>query len=266
MQLFILISGGVFGLLVGSFLNALVYRLKIGESIVLKRSHCPSCSHTLAWYDLVPILSYFILLRRCRHCKKKISFQYPLVELATGILFIFITAHVLHVFPIESQVLFFIFYFLFLGSIFAGLFTIFIYDLKHYLIPDVVLFPLVGFTFLYRLIEIPDFEVFFLALLSGFLASSFFLALFLVSRGRWMGFGDVKLVFFMGLFLGYPNILVALFVAFMSGAIIGMALLTLKRKKLKSQVPFAPFLIAGTFVAFFWGQAILDWYFSLIFL
>ncbi len=92
----------------------------------------------------------------------------------------------------------------------------------------------------------------------------FFLAIVLVSRGKWMGLGDVKLAFLMGLFLGFPNILIALFFAFLIGAIIGVGLILAKRKTLKSEVPFGPFLVTGTFIALFWGPTIIDWYLNFV--
>jgi leader peptidase (prepilin peptidase)/N-methyltransferase len=97
----------------------------------------------------------------------------------------------------------------------------------------------------------------------GILPAFVFLAIVLLSQGKWMGMGDVKLAFFMGLFLGFPHILVALFVAFLTGAIIGVGLIALKKKKLKSEIPFGPFLIFGTFVALFWGNEIVQWYLNL---
>ncbi|TSC54172.1 MAG: leader peptidase (prepilin peptidase) / N-methyltransferase, partial [Parcubacteria group bacterium LiPW_30] len=139
------------------------------------------------------------------------------------------------------------------------LIIIFVYDLKHYIIPDKVLFPAIGIVFLEQLIfsfRFLDFN----PLWAGLGAGAFFLFFFLVSGGRWMGFGDVKLAFFMGLFLGFPNIVVALFLAFFLGAIIGVGLIIFGSKNLKSEVPFGPFLITGTFIALFWGQEIIQWY------
>jgi len=146
----------------------------------------------------------------------------------------------------------------------CSMIVIFVYDLKHYLIPDNVLFPAIIITFMYRLfsgvfignweLEIGHF------LLAALIASGFFLSIFLISRGKWMGFGDVKLAILLGLVLGFPNILVALFLSFFFGAIIGIILMSLKKKGLKSEVPFGPFLIAGTIIALFWGSQIVSWY------
>jgi len=145
------------------------------------------------------------------------------------------------------------------------LIIIFVYDLKHYIIPDGVIYPAIlvssiwYFVFgiflnLYTKYEILN------TIYSALGAALFFLMIVLVSRGKWMGVGDIKLAVLMGLLLGFPNILVALFLAFFIGAIIGVGLILAGKKTLKSEVPFGPFLVAGTFLALFWGQSILNWY------
>jgi prepilin signal peptidase PulO-like enzyme (type II secretory pathway) len=155
------------------------------------------------------------------------------------------------------------------------LIIIFVYDLKHFIILDKIIFPAIAITVLYRLFGILNFSHWPLIgtsfqwieignfLGAAFAASLFFLAIVLVSKGRWMGMGDVKLAFLMGLFLGFPNILAALFFAFFIGAIIGVGLILAKKKTLKSEVPFGPFLVVGTFIALFWGERIINWYLNL---
>ena len=155
------------------------------------------------------------------------------------------------------------------------LIIIFVYDLKHYIIPDAVIYPAIAIAFLYQLFRMLNFVNWNLfgiwnvesgilrPISSAFLASLFFLAIVFLSQGKWMGLGDVKLAFLMGLFLGFPNILVALFLAFFIGAIIGIGLIISGKRTLKSEVPFGPFLITGTFIALFWGNQITNWYLSL---
>lgn len=269
MTFFIVIMSGLFGFLIGSFANALIYRLRSGESMMRGRSHCTSCNRTLAWYDLVPILSFIILRGQCRYCRNSISLQYPIVELASAVLFVFIAWHATQLFNPFSESLSYIFYSFFLFFVFSGLLVIFVYDIKHYLIPDKVLFPLIVLSALWHVVSVLfvdsyDYTMLLNALGAAGAVTAFFFALFFFSRGAWMGFGDVKLVFFMGLFLGYPTIFVALFFAFTSGAIIGAVLIALQRKSLKSQVPFGPFLITGTFVAFFWGAQLVQWYLDIL--
>ena len=248
----------IFGLVVGSFLNCVIYRLEKNKSFLKGRSFCPYCKHVLKSQDLIPVFSFLILKGKCRYCRKHISWQYPLVEIATGFLFLLISNFQ---FPISNFQILLNLCFLFLVSCF--LIIIFVYDLKHYIIPDKVVYPAILIAFIY-LIAAHDLRLMIYALLSAFLASGFFLFIILVSKGKWMGLGDVKLAFFMGLFLGFPNILAALFFAFLIGAIIGVGLILKGRKTLKSEVPFGPFLVIATFIAFFWGRILIDWYLNLV--
>ena len=247
----------LFGLVIGSFLNCVIYRIENNQSFLKGRSYCPKCKHTLSWQDIIPVFSFLFFKGKCNYCHKKISIQYPLVEIATGLAFLLIFNFLYQDNILPSWInLAFLFY------VACILIIIFVYDLKHYIIPDKVLFPAIAIVFLYQLIfsfRLLDFN----PLWSGLAACAFFLFVFLVSGGRWMGFGDVKLAFFMGLFLGYPNILVALFLAFFLGAIIGVGLIIFGNKNLKSEVPFGPFLITGTFLALLWGKEIISWYTNL---
>jgi len=258
MDIFLGILVVLFGLCVGSFLNCLLYRLEIGESFLKGRSYCPACKHPLGWLDLIPVISFLWLGGKCRYCKAKISWQYPLVEIITAAIFLFIWYVQFASYSLQSVIsLFFSWY---LAASFIG---IFVYDLRHFIIPDKLLFPAIAATVVYQAATNYQY-LFFNSLWAGLGAFTFFLAIFLLSRGLWMGFGDVKLAFLLGLILGFPNIVTGLFLAFLFGAIIGVALLMLQKKGLKSEVPFAPFLIAGTFVAMFWGQELLRWYSSLL--
>jgi len=247
-NVFIFILG--LGLAVGSFLNCVIYRLESNQSFLTGRSFCPKCKHVLAWYDLVPVLSFLWLSGKCRYCKKPISLQYPLVELATSLLFVLLFWH----FGLVIDLMFG-----FLIS--AFLVIIFVYDLKHYLIPDKVIYPAISVALVYDLL-ISDIHGMSEILISAFGAAAFFAVIVFGSRGRWMGAGDIKLAFLTGLLLGWPNILVALFFAFFSGAIIGIGLILANRKSFKSEVPFGPFLVAGTLIALFWGERIINWYLS----
>ncbi|MBU3942406.1 prepilin peptidase [Patescibacteria group bacterium] len=237
----------ILGLFIGSFLNCFVYRLHEKEPFVTGRSFCPKCRHNLSWLDLVPVFSFLFLKGKCRYCQKKISIQYPLAELLTALIFFL-------VFTYYSINLFWL-------VITSFLIIIFIYDLKYFLIPDSVLFIAIFLTLFYLIIS-P-------VLIAGYLwaalgASGFFLAIYLISRGKWIGFGDVKLAILMGLLVGFPNILIALFSAFLLGAIVGLGLISLKKKTLKSEVPFGPFLIIGIYIALFFGDKIINWYMNML--
>jgi len=280
----------LFGLTIGSFLNAAIYRLGTGESVINARSHCPKCGHILAWHELVPVISFILQKGRCRECGKTISWQYPIVEIATSLLFLLIFNFQFSIFNEFSSSNFQFLNLAYFAIITCGLVIIFVFDLKHYIIPDKIIYPLTGLVFFYRIFEFLEFnnwnlfgnwkllaprsfseggeienlELLLNPLYSAVLAFSFFALIYFFSKGRWMGFGDAKLAFFMGLFLGWPKILVALFIAFILGGIIGIMLIAARKKSLKSQVPFGPFLITGTFIAMFWGDWIIRWYLGLI--
>ncbi len=252
---------GLLGLVIGSFLNCVIYRLEKEESL-RGRSYCPHCNHTLSWKDLFPVLSFVFLRGKCRYCHKKISIQYPVVEISTGLIFLLIFNFQ---FPVFSFInLIFLFY------IASALMVIFVYDIKHYVIPDAVLLFAIAITFACQLI----FETHFLlfnslwAALGAFL---FFWVIYFFSKEKWMGFGDCKLAVLLGLLLGFPKIIAGLFLAFLFGAIIGISLMILSlpagkgKISLKSQLPFAPFLIVGTYVAMFFGNHIIQWYLHFIF-
>ena len=244
------------GLAVGSFLNSVIYRLEKKESIIKARSYCPYCKKTLSWFELIPLMSFILQRGKCRHCKKPILLQYPLVELATGILFVLCGWYFL------PNILDSIFYIL----VSSCLIVIFVYDLKHYIIPNEVVYSGIILAFLYQL----QFSIFqpmagnFGPFISAILVGSFFLAIILISKGRWMGMGDVKLAVFMGLVLGWPGILVALFLAFLIGAFTSVILIIFKKKTLKSEIPFGPFLAGATLVAIFWGNILINWYLNLL--
>lgn len=241
----------VFGLAIGSFLNAVVYRMEVGGSIVTQRSRCPKCGHILSWYELFPVLSFAAQLGKCRACKQKIAWQYPLVELAVAMLFVWLYLLVPQATPAYIAYLFFVS---------ASLAVIFIFDLKHYIIPNKVLYPLTAVVALFDFFTYGfSKELAYHALAAG-MASGFFLLLYLGSKGTWIGFGDVKFAVFMGLFLAPWSVLVALFLSYFIGAVAGGVVLLLGRKGLQSEIPFGPFLIAGTFISFAYGEALIDWY------
>ncbi len=257
----------LFGLVVGSFLNVVIFRLESGEQVARGRSHCQYCRHTLEWHDLIPVLSFLALGGKCRYCKKKLSIQYPLVELATGMLFVFTVQFFdIRYLIFDIKNLLTISYYLFITS---ALIVIFVYDFRHYIIPDKIVYSAIVITFLYQLAisqyPISNIQYFISFILAAFLASGFFFAIVVITKGAGMGGGDVKLAFLMGLALGWPKILAALFLTFTIGAICGIILIALKRKKFKSEIPFGPFLVLGTFAALFWGEEIVKWYAGYLF-
>lgn len=261
----------IIGLAVGSFLNVVIYRLYTGKSFLVGRSCCPKCKKVLAWYDLIPLVSFAKTLGKCRYCGKKINSQYPLVELTTGLLFVLVVLYQPIAFSLGNLLT--ICYLLFAICI---LVVIFVYDLKHFIIPDKVIYPAIFLAFSYQSIKLLwlDYSITPLVvsrvesllniLLAAGIAGGFFLSLVFFSRGRWMGWGDIKMACFMGLLLGWPNILVALMLSFVLGGIIGLGLILTKKKVFKSQIPFGPFLSAATLISIFWGNKLINWYLSFI--
>ena len=259
----------VFGLIIGSFLNCVIYRLALPKgrprrsrlATLRGRSFCPHCRHILSWQDLIPVFSFLILKGKCRYCHQKISLQYPIVEISTGLIFLLIFNFQFSIFNFQNLITT-----CFMLCVSCFMIVIFVYDLKHYIIPDKVIYPAIVLALIFNFqqfgpeLTAEGFSMIKFSILSAIGAAAFFLAIVLISRGQWMGIGDIKLAFFMGLFLSFPNILVALFLSFFIGAIIGIVLITARKKTLKSEVPFGPFLVIGTFLALFWGSELINWY------
>lgn len=245
----------VFGLVYGSFLNVIILRFDDWQSIVRGRSQCPNCQAQLRWYDLIPIVSYLTLKGRCRYCSRPISWQYPLVELATGLLlaggYWLIFSH--GAISLVWQVAAFISFTLALGSLVA----MFVHDLKEMMIPDFFAYIFLLFAGLFSLIyyQNPLFSIY--GALIGFLPIA---ALVYPSRGKWMGEGDLKLAAGLGLLAGYPHAIVFIALAFLIGGLYGAILLLTRQAKFGTAVPFGPFLIIGGLLALFWGQTVVGWY------
>jgi leader peptidase (prepilin peptidase) / N-methyltransferase len=241
----------ILGLIIGSFINVVIVRLDVAESI-LGRSHCPHCKARIRWYDNIPLFSFTMLKTRCRDCGEKISWQYPLVEIATGVIFALVGGYFFDIANPQSWLE--TFHYLF---IFSLLLVVFVYDLKFMEIPMIMIWIGTLWSVLYFLLA--DWMFFnpalgilssrlFSGILAGIIAFLFFFILSSVSKEKWMGMGDAYLAFLAGLIVGWPTILIVLMLAFATGAVVGMALIYLKKKTMKSQVPFAPFIVLGVFL------------------
>lgn len=249
-----MIIGGIvflFGLVIGSFLNVVIDRLPRSENIVWKPSHCDYCQKPLRWYELIPVISFLFLVGRCARCKKQLSIQYPIIELVSGISFVFIYSQAADVAGMVSLI--------FLFCLFLVLFII---DCKEQILPDELLIILLLFCILY-VFRMPQ-EARILHLLSGLGAGSGFLFLWLITRGRGLGFGDVKMSLLLGVLLGYPQIVIALYTAFLTGALVGAILIISKKAKMGSRIAFGPFLIVGTLVAYFCGGLLWEMWLTLL--
>jgi prepilin signal peptidase PulO-like enzyme (type II secretory pathway) len=262
----------VIGMIIGSFLNCVIWRSYCNESAAKGRSYCPKCRHQLAWFDLIPVLSFIFLKGRCRYCNDKISWQYPIVEITMGVFFV-VAAEIF-----SPGIFWGIFSFYNLVRLAAywivlsSLMVIFVTDIRWYFIPDgaivtgilaVLVLRVLDFGQIYYLLHRFDWEMIAGPLSAGFFVFLFFLSIFLVSRGAWMGFGDVKYSFLMGFLLGPADSLVGLFLSFFLGAILGLTLVLNKKKKISSEIPFGPFLVTGTLMAMFFSTPIITWYLSI---
>jgi len=271
MLIYILIF--IFGSSIGSFINALVYRLRKNMPIARgARSICPHCFVQLKWYENIPILSFIFLAGKCRSCQRKISWQYPLVETVTAVLFVISFSLAMKQWSNEATVSLFhcftvvVFYW----TTIYFLIVIFLYDLKYYLIPDKISIPAIGTVLFFQLIisfinnnyqlPITNYQ---LLVFSAIIGGGWFALQFFISKGKWVGGGDIRLGILMGLIVSWPQILTALFLSYVGGAVFAIPLLILKKKTLKSEIPFGVFLVPATIITMFWGERIISWYFSL---
>lgn len=254
----------ILGLLVGSFLNVCVYRYNTGLSIFSGRSKCFICSKELSFFELIPIFSFLFQRGKCRGCHARISIQYPIVEIMTAIFFTLVLYRQYIVSPLYSALpngdLYLLILFLFYLVIMSILIVVGVYDFKHKIIPDGLIysFILLGILKLFVFVIMFGYNsVFLYDLLAPFILSGFFLSLYLVSKGRWIGFGDVKLAFGIGAILGFISGASAIVLGFWTGALIYLLIMIMDKiffkknsLKLNSEVPFAPFLIAGFVISF----------------
>lgn len=268
----------IIGLIFGSFLNALEYRITEEKSMG-GRSFCPNCKHQLNFLDLIPVVSWLMLFGKCRYCNKKISFQYPLLEVLTAFSFILagiqtdlikslndylvtLTIDVSYLQIIEF-VLLSIIYFLFI--------LIALHDAKTKYVLSLYTYAALIFAFVYQMVTYTgnwDIVILWEYLLPIFIAAlipaSFFFALSFGSKGKWMGAGDAEIALSIGALLGITLILPAYYFAFIVGAAWSLVLIANKKAKMKSEVPLGPFLISGAFFAIIFGQQIIDWYAKII--
>ena len=249
----------LFGLLFGSFINAFVWRLHEGRNWVNERSECTHCHHVLAAKDLVPVLSWVWLRGKCRYCHKPID-DNPLVELTLPLLFV--ASYLWWPLPLHGQGLFdFIVWLLLL----IGFVILAVYDLRWLLLPNVVVFPVIGVSAAYVLSNVVFFHApvrnLLQAALGVVIVSGLFWVLFQVSKGRWIGFGDVKLAIALGLLAGTPaKAVLLLFFASFLGTLVALPLVAAGQAGRKTKLPFGPLLLAATVLVQLFGSDVIDWY------
>ncbi len=261
MEISLIIFITILGLIIGSFLNCLIWRLHTRESLG-GRSHCRNCKKMIAWYDNIPVISFLLLKGKCRECKTTISWQYPVVEIITAFLFVVtfyrITAFygVVETWQIQAW-LTLIRDWLFV----ATLVVVFVTDILWYLIFDEVVLPI---TIVIAFINLALGMSWQGLIVSVIIGSGFFLSQFILSRGRWIGGGDIRLGLLLGAALGWPLIIPAIFIAYILGAVVGIGLLIGGQKKLGAMLPLGTFLAIGAIITLFYGHQLLTMYLDLI--
>ena len=275
----------IFGLAFGSFFNVVAMRYD-GERFVFSskqiggRSHCPHCKRTLSWFELIPLASFLIQGGHCRTCRTRLSFAYPVTELVTGLIFVLVPWRVSVFYGVTGSAL--VALAALWVAVFCTLLLISQIDLRLGIIPDELTVLLVGLgaaiifvlqtgvqeplSFLWLpTIGLDASAGIWLSHVVGALVGVGFLgALWLLTKGRGMGMGDVKLALPLGLLLGWPDVIGAFVAAFVIGAVVGVAAIFAKRKTMQSAIPFGPFLALAVLVIFFWGQAIVQAYLRIV--
>lgn len=236
----------IFGAAIGSFLNVCIFRIPAKESIVKPLSQCPHCHHPIRIYDNIPIISFIILRARCRDCEGKISWQYPLVELITGILSLLLF---MKFGPTLNFLVFFIFT--------AVLLVISFIDLEHQIIPDILSLPGIPVFSLAAIfiVKVPWHEVLIGLLAGGGILFAIAFVYEWITKREGMGGGDIKLLALIGGFLGWKALIFVLLFSSFAGALVGVALMIIKRQDMKYAVPFGPFLSAAAIAYLFFGDA-----------
>jgi len=241
---------GLFGLLIGSFLNVCIYRLPLGQSLVSPPSRCTACGYSLRWYDNIPIVSWVMLAGRCRQCRAPISVQYPVVELVTGVLFA-VVAVVTPLGPLLVSRLLLV----------CILVTLFGIDLEHQILPNTITLPGIAAGLLFSLAGPPGLKAAVIGTLLGAgvlygIAWGYFLA----RREEGLGMGDVKMLAMIGAFLGWKAVLVTLLLSSFSGALVGVGLIAAQRGGMRLALPFGTFLAMGAMAAMLAGDPLVAWY------
>ncbi|MDQ3098428.1 MAG: prepilin peptidase [bacterium] len=299
MQFFYYIITFILGTAVGSFINNTAERLYRGEKIN-GRSHCEHCNKTLSASDLVPLFSYIFLKGKCRYCHTNLPKQYIIIEIITGIIFTLIYHLVSTKAFVSADYLnnsvHFVDFGIFVPLIFfyivtTSLLILFITDFKYGMLYDKVVLPTILFVFCYRILVIAynyfhiysylnktelgqyfirsglalnrvqfSSNIFLYTLLGSIAIASFFLLLIIITKGRGMGGGDLKLGFLIGLLSGWPNMVISIFIGFLTGAVVSCILLLVRKRTVGQTIPFGPFLILGCFIVMFFGDQLFGWY------
>ncbi len=245
-----ILVAGLFGLLIGSFLNVVIYRLPRGQSLVTPPSTCPGCGSRIRPIDNIPVLSWILLGGKCHKCGAPISIQYPIVELATGLLFLLV-AWLTPAGPLLAARLLFV-------VILVVLFGI---DLHHQILPNVITVPGIAIGFLFSLVTPPGWMNSLIGIaLGGGVLYAIAAAYYAVRREEGLGMGDVKMLAMIGAFLGWKAVLVTLILSSFAGALVGIGIIALSRGSMRLALPFGTFLAVGAIAAMIVGEPLVAWY------
>jgi len=245
-----ILVAGLFGLLIGSFLNVVIYRLPRGQSLVTPPSTCPGCGSRIRPIDNIPVLSWILLGGKCHRCGAPISIQYPIVELATGLLFLLV-AWLTPAGPLLVARLLFV-------VILVVLFGI---DLHHQILPNVITLPGIAIGFLFSLVTPPGWMNSLIGIaLGGGILYAIAAAYYAVRREEGLGMGDVKMLAMIGAFLGWKAVLVTLILSSFAGALVGIGIIALSRGSMRLALPFGTFLAVGAVAAMIVGEPLVAWY------
>lgn len=255
MNILIFIFIFLLGTIIGSFLNVVIYRFNTGKTIVKGRSICMTCNRNLRWFELIPILSWVMQSGKCRRCKEVISYQYPIVEFITGLMFVLIAYH--FVVAVLFSPLTYLFLVVFFAFIFSILIVISIYDIRHKIIPDKLVYIFSIFAFISIFVNYADLGSLFVLpsishIIAGPILATPFALLWLLSKGKWMGLGDAKLMLGLGWILGINLGVASIVLSFWIGTIVSLGIMFFSRKNIsmKTEIPFAPFLVLSALIVF----------------
>lgn len=240
----------IFGLIIGSFSNVVIYRLPLGKSIIFPGSHCRSCSARIRPWDNIPLFSYLLLRARCRQCWEPLSLRYPCVEFLSGVLYVLLW----YKFGLSLQLIVY-------AILTSSLVVIALIDFDHKIIPNSITLPgiLIGFGLSFWALPITPLN----SLIGLFAGGIFFYLVALISKGG-MGGGDIKLIAMIGAFLGWQGVFFTILVGALAGSVVGLGLMSLGKKDRKDKVPFGPFLALGAILYILAGDYLISWYLQLL--
>ena len=237
------------GLMIGSFLNVIIYRLPLNKSIIFPSSHCPNCETKLKYYDLIPILSYISTKGKCKYCGEKISLQYPIVELLTALLFLLTFLK----YGLNAE-------FIIMLIVISSLIIVSFIDLEHQIIPNEITFSLIP---LGLVMSVFLNHISFINSLLGLVIPVGLLLLIAFIYKKGMGIGDVKLIGMIGVFVGWKYALISIFIGSLLGSIYGIFMMATDKMSRKTRIPFGPFISSGAVIMILWGDFLINWYINI---